>query len=103
MDTVKTRWTPEKKAAAAELWSQGVVCSEMAKKFGVAVNTIEKLAQNNRDMFPRRCNYRPPEERPQPRKPPRSGPDRVTRTVFGSKITLPRVTFIDGPYRDTAA
>lgn len=89
---------------AEKLWRQGVTGTAIAKKLGVKMRQVYTLAENNRDRFPVRV---PKLSAPgvvvmtMPRtqaEVPKMKPDRVSRiTISGARVTMPRVTFIDGP------
>ena len=108
-------WTEENKQAAAQLWAKGLAIYRIAVAFDTSEDAIGCLAKRNRSMFPKRPpapkrNYYRREgandpiirrfEPPKPQQPKvRAYADRVTRhTISGAKVTMPRVTFIDGPY-----
>ena len=84
---------------AARMWMAGVPSSKIAKSFKVSRNVIENMIARNRHLFPKRFEVAKPAVRPVS---VAIHPDRVTRVVCGAKVTLPRVTFIDGPYREAA-
>jgi len=96
-------WTGERLDRAVRLWRLGISTAEIAEMFGVSYGTIQSLACYRRDLFPDRGRaFKPVEIDPQVFA-PKTTADRVTRTTLsGANITLPRVTFIDGPYREAA-
>ena len=108
------RWTEEEIADAAKLWAKGLSLIRMSIALDRTERAIDQMVRRNRPLFPRRPagkpkkRARPPEDRrtyeePPPRALPTLTADRVRRkTISGANITLPRVTFIDGPYREAA-
>ena len=104
------RWTEQEIEEAAKLYAKGLSPIRMAialdrKEYGVI-----RIIRRNRHKFPVRPapkpkkRVRPVEDRrtyeePAPRALPTLTADRVRR----NGITLPRVTFIDGPYQREAA
>lgn len=90
---------------AEKLWRQGISGTAIAEKLGVKMRQIYTLAESNRDRFPLRvAKVRSKgvvvmELTPVVASPKRPAhPDRVTRVTFsGAHVTLPRVTFLDGP------
>lgn len=89
---------------AEKLWRQGVTGTAIARRLGMKMRSVYTLAESNRDRFPRRSTKvnaagmlvlaaieRNCSE-------PTPYADRVTRvTSLGFRVTMPRVTFIDGP------
>ena len=104
----KLVWTEDRLAEAAMMWKRGALTSEMAAHFKTSEDSISSLAGRRRDLFPHRKNYFRRAATPVRKEAPEieispSYPDRVIRkTVAGVMVTLPRVVFIDGPYRGAA-
>ena len=108
------RWTDEEIAEAARLWAKGLSLIRMSIALDRTERAIDQMVRRNRPRFPPRPagkpkrRVQPVEDRrtyvePPPRALPTLTADRVRRTtISGAKITLPRVTFIDGPYRQAA-
>jgi len=94
-------WTGARLDLAVMLWRLGVSTSNIADALGVTYPAIQSLTCYRRDLFPDRGRaFKPVEATPEVLA-PKVASDRVTRTtISGAKITLPRVTFIDGPYRE---
>lgn len=90
---------------AEKLWREGLSGTVIAKKLGVGMRQIYSLADTRRDRFPRRTINKAISPgvvvltmpRADAESPPMK-PDRVLRITFsGARVTMPRVTFIDGP------
>ncbi len=92
-------WTEDKIAKMAKMWAEGDSPRTISKAMKISEGCVRKVAMRNREKFtPRR-----------PRNVPKAGDtdrakawrsDRFTRiTRDGVSITMPRVTFIDGPAR----
>lgn len=107
---MKIEWTKQRIEEASELWMQNMTTAAIAAELGTTAGAIQGLASYHRHLFPKRresprARFRKAkvvergyveEPAPKPVKPWR--PDRVTRiTKEGVSITMPRVTFIDGP------
>lgn len=91
---MSSRWSTHVMREAMELWRAGATVFEISTHFGCSHATIEKVISNNRNLFPYRSTR---VERTEP-EPVKTYADRVTR----AGVTLPRVTFIDGPYMEAA-
>lgn len=100
----------DKIKAAAALWQAGVTIPEMAERLSLAPSFMNHYVCDNRDIFPARrprlnsLHAWQREQRAAVAEAAKSSrrkftmPDRVTRiTREGVSITMPRVTFIDGP------
>lgn len=102
-------WPEKRIERASALWAAGKKTPEIMEILGCEKGQLMGVMIRHRDKFPQRGLRRlrtavkgVSEERPLPI--PRIHPDRVKRTnAWGETVTLPRVTFIDGPYRETAA
>jgi GcrA cell cycle regulator len=83
---------------AEKLWRAGLSGDDIAKEFGITRNQVYWLIDRNRERFPRRIiRMGSPAEIAIKSNPSTNYPDRVTRiTPTGARITLPRVSFIDG-------
>jgi GcrA cell cycle regulator len=107
-------WTEADKQEAARMWKAGKAATRIAVAFDVSEESIRNLSRRNRSMFPHRQQHtrtHAPRESVKHERPvevtaesePTLYADRVTRrTVSGAKVTMPRVSFIDGPYREAA-
>lgn len=97
-------------AAAAKMWAEGAVVSQISESLGIPRNTICSLASRLRDAFPQRTTS--PRVKAKiaqmvPAKPSRrtyiagKWVEHATRVLpDGSSVTLPRVSFIDGARED---
>lgn len=94
----------EEMIIAENLWRQGMSGTSIAKRLGVGMRQIYTFAETRRDKFPRRtAKIASPGivvmtiDRDGAGTPMQQQ-DRVSRITFsGARVTLPRVTFIDGP------
>lgn len=92
-------WTESMINSAAKMWVRGLTVTEIGKSFGMPKNSVCSMTHRNRDRFPKRREYRPPKPKKKPIPVVRLSDHipRVTRTtITGAKVTLPRVSFIDG-------
>lgn len=81
---------PHRIDKASELWRAGMHPAAIAAKMGVSPATIFGLVAKRRDLFPANG-----------RSPARSNLSKVVRiTVTGAAVSVPRVTFIDGPIEE---
>jgi GcrA cell cycle regulator len=96
--------TDEQIMTAASMWKDGEKMGSIAEKLGLNFSNVRFITGSRRHLFPyrknnsRRANPIIPkiEEAVELEAPVRPGC--VTRvTTDGAKITLPRITFIDGP------
>lgn len=88
---------------AEKLWRQGLTGTVIARRLGLAMRAVYTMTESNRDRFPKRrvkvnaAGMLVVEAIGTSRSEPTSYPDRVTRvTSTGFRVTLPRVSFIDG-------
>lgn len=102
--TTKFDWTKERIAAVRAMWFGTSTIVEIAAAVGTSRGVVQRLVDADRQTFPHR--YKPHKSAGERKAPPVSKPaikrtahtDRVVRvTPMGSRVTLPRVTFIDGP------
>ena len=101
-------WPERRVARAAALWAEGKKTPEIMEILGCEKGQLMGVMIRHREMFPQRVLRRlrtavkgVSEERPLPV--PKVYHDRVKRTTaWGETVTLPRVTFIDGPYQAAA-
>jgi GcrA cell cycle regulator len=96
------------------MWKAGKAATRIAVAFDVSEESIRNLTRRNRSMFPHRQEHtrtHTPRESVKHERPVEVAEesaqtvfsDRVTRrTISGAKVTMPRVSFIDGPYREAA-
>lgn len=100
----REKYTSKQVSIAAQLWSEGATMEVMSERLGMPVKNVRYMIDCRRGAFPyRKNNVRrhspafPPLEQPA-EKAPVCKPGCVIRTMpDGAKITLPRVSFIDGP------
>lgn len=93
----------EDRAKAAMLWKRGDTLKAIGEELGIPWRRVVRLANKNRKMFPYRKSDRRRDDPvikmevvSQPT--PILAAGRVVRTtISGSKVTMPRVAFIDGP------
>ena len=95
-------WEPSAIDKAAKLWAKGVSVHFISKEMGVSKDAVIGLCDRRRDLFPaRRAVTAVKKNDPMPeviiveRKLPAN--QVVRTTLSGKKVTMPRVTFIDGP------
>lgn len=95
-------WENAKINKAVKLWAEGISVHFMAQSLGVSKDAVIGLCYRRRDLFPARRAVEPVKKNsptPEPIVVERIlPPDRVKRvTISGASVTMPRITFIDGP------
>lgn len=96
--------TDDQVNSAAGMWKDGLIMGVIAEKLGLTFSYMRFMTGSKRHLFPyrknncRRANPIIPEPEIIIEQEPVARPGCVIRiTAEGAKVTLPRITFIDGP------
>lgn len=98
-------WSDRQISQAATMWNEGASVASIGSTFGFSKGSASNLIGSRRDLFPmrtkpetvHRVRSEAPKQKPAPKPANFSPTDRVTRvTITGAKVTMPRVTYIDG-------